>query len=106
MARIDFVPYPPTSFPYRDLLALEQLGVEPHHRVCEIGIGSGATTARLTHLAAEVTGFEISAPTVEALRYLEDRHPNLRLVVADVTDEAGVAAERGRYDRLLSCDTL
>ena len=103
---IEFVPYPPTSFPYRDLLVLEQIRVEPHHRVCEIGVGSGATTARLARMCADVTGFEISPPTVEALRYLEKRQPNLHLVAADITDDEALADYAGGFDRALSCDTL
>ncbi len=106
MARIEFVPYPPTSFPYRDLLVLEQLALRSDHRVCEIGIGSGGTTVRLARMCADVTGFEISTPTVEALRYLEKRHHNLHLVTADITDDDALAAHAGKFDRLLSCDTL
>lgn len=106
MPEIEFVPYPPTSFPYRDLLVLEHIQLEPHHRVCEIGVGSGATTARLARRCADVTGFEISGPTVEALRYLERRQPNLHLVAADITDDEALAEYAGRYDRALSCDTL
>jgi SAM-dependent methyltransferase len=106
MARIEFVPYPPTSFPYRDLLVLEQLALRSEHRVCEIGIGSGGTTVRLARMCADVTGFEISTPTVEALRYLERRHRNLHLVTADITDDEALAAYAGGFDRLLSCDTL
>lgn len=106
MSGIEFVPYPPTSFPYRDLLVLEHIRVEPHHRVCEIGVGSGATTARLARLCADVTGFEISEPTVEALRYLEKRQQNLHLVAADITDDEALAEHAGRFDRALSCDTL
>ena len=106
MARIEFVPYPPTSFPYRDLLVLEQLALRSEHRVCEIGIGSGGTTVRLARMCADVTGFEISTPTVEALRYLEKRHHNLHLVTADITDDDALAAHAGKFDRLLSCDTL
>lgn len=85
---------------------LEQLPVRPQDRVCEIGVGSGETAARMARMSAEVTGFEISAPTVEALRYLERRHPNLRLVRADVTDPEQLASHAGRFDRALSCDTL
>jgi SAM-dependent methyltransferase len=106
VAEIEFVPYPPTSFPYRDLLVLEQIRVEPHHRVCEIGVGSGATTARMARMCAEVTGFEISGPTVQALRYLEKRQPNLHLVAADITDDEALADYADRFDRALSCDTL
>lgn len=106
MARIDFVPFPPTSFPYRDLLVLEQVPLERHHRVCEIGVGSGETTARLAGMCAEVTGFEISGPTVDALRYLERRHENLHLVVADVTHEEALGPYAETFDRAFSCDTL
>jgi SAM-dependent methyltransferase len=106
VSEIEFVPYPPTSFPYRDLLVLEHIRVEPHHRVCEIGVGSGATTARLARRCADVTGFEISGPTVEALRYLEERQQNLHLVAADITDEEALSGYAGRFDRALSCDTL
>jgi len=106
VSEIEFVPYPPTSFPYRDLLVLEHIRVEPHHRVCEIGVGSGATTARLARMCADVTGFEISGPTVDALRYLEKRQPNLHLVAADITDDEALEDHAGRFDRALSCDTL
>ena len=106
VSEIEFVPYPPTSFPYRDLLVLEHIRVEPHHRVCEIGVGSGATTARLARMCADVTGFEISGPTVEALHYLEKRQPNLHLVAADITDDEALRDHAGRFDRALSCDTL
>jgi len=106
MARIEFVPYPPTSFPFRDLLVLEQLPLEARHRVGEIGVGSGATTARLARLCADVTGFEVSTPTVDALKYLEKRHRNLHLVPADITDGDALAAHAGRFDRVVSCDTL
>jgi 2-polyprenyl-3-methyl-5-hydroxy-6-metoxy-1,4-benzoquinol methylase len=105
-ARIEFVPYPPTSFPFRDLLVLEHMELQPQHRVCEIGVGSGATTARLARMCSDVTGFEISEPTVEALRYLEKRYDNLHLVAADVTDDEALGPHAGRFDRALSCDTL
>lgn len=106
MSRIEFVPYPPTSFPFRDLLVLEQLALRPEHRVGEIGVGSGATTARLARIAADVVGFEISGPTVEALRYLEQRHANLHMVSADITDARALTAYAGKFDRVVSCDTL
>jgi SAM-dependent methyltransferase len=106
MARIEFVPFPPTSFPFRDLLVLEQLPLGVARHVCEIGVGSGETTARLARVCWNVTGFDVSAPAIEALRYLERRHANLKLVVADVTDPAPLAAYTGRFDCAVSCDTL
>jgi SAM-dependent methyltransferase len=106
MSRVAFIPYPPTAFPFRDLLVLERLPLSADDRVCEIGVGSGGTTARLAKICGEVVGFDISAPTVQALRYLEDLHPNLRLVVADVTQPAALAPYAGHFTRLIACDTL
>lgn len=105
-ARVDFIAYPPTSFPFRDLLVLEQLALGPRDRVCEIGVGSGGTTARLAQMCDTVTGFEISEPTVAALRYLENRHKNLRFVVADVTEAKAVEPFAGAFTKAISCDTL
>jgi SAM-dependent methyltransferase len=106
MAKIDYVPFPPTSFPHRDLLVLEQLPLGPADRVCELGVGAGGTTARLARRCGAVTGFEISADAVRALRPLERRYPNLELVVADVTDVDGLARWAGGFTRLVSCDTV
>jgi SAM-dependent methyltransferase len=106
VTRLDFVAYPPTSFPVRDLLVLEQLALGSSDTVCEIGIGSGATAARLALRCAHVTGFEISEGTVRALRYLERRHRNLTLVVADVTSPQSIRAYEGAFSRLVACDTL
>jgi SAM-dependent methyltransferase len=106
MARIEFVPFPPTSFPFRDLLVLEQLPLGVARHVCEIGVGSGETTARLARVCWNVTGFDVSGPAIDSLRYLERRHANLKLIVADVTDERALAAYAGRFDCAVSCDTL
>jgi SAM-dependent methyltransferase len=106
MSRIDFVPYPPTSFPFRDLLVLEQLPLGPSDTVCEIGVGSGGTTARLAKICQSVTGFEISGETVDQLRYLERRFPNLRFVVGDITVPEQVRPFEGSFTRVIACDTL
>jgi SAM-dependent methyltransferase len=106
MARIDFVPYPPTSFPFRDLLVLEQLPLGPSDDVCEIGVGSGGTTARLAKICASVTGFEISRDTIDALRYLEQRFSNLRFIVGDITLPEQVRPYEGSFTRVIACDTL
>jgi SAM-dependent methyltransferase len=103
---IRYVPYPPTSFPFRDLLVLERLELNARDRVCEIGVGSGATATRLAQLCAAVTGFDVSAPAIAALGDLRHRHPNLELVAADVTVAEHVAPYAGRFDRVVSCDTL
>jgi SAM-dependent methyltransferase len=106
MAQIDFIPHPPTSFPFRDLFVLEQLPVSSADTVCEIGVGSGGTTARLANMAASVTGFEISDRTIDELRYLEGRFPNLRFVVGDVTVAEHTTEFGASFSRVVSCDTL
>jgi SAM-dependent methyltransferase len=103
---IDFVAYPPTSFPLRDLLVLEQLDLGPTDNVCEIGVGSGATSARLARLCASVTGFDISAAALEALEYLGERHHNLALHVADATQPDSFVAFARSFSHVVSCDTL
>jgi SAM-dependent methyltransferase len=106
MTAIEFVPYPPTSFPFRDLLVLEQLELRTDRQICEIGVGSGETTARLARVCAGVTGFDVSRPALEALAYLQRRHPNLRLIAADVTDAVAMGRHAEQYDGAFSCDTL
>jgi SAM-dependent methyltransferase len=106
MSRVAFIPYPPTAFPFRDLLVLERLPLSAGDRVCEIGVGSGGTTARLAKICKEVVGFETSARAVQALRYLEGLHPNLRFVVADITEPAACAPYAGHFTKLIACDTL
>jgi len=106
MPPIEFIAYPPTGFPFRDLLVLEQLRLGRERRVCAIGVGSGGTAARLARLCGRVTGFDASRPALEALDYLEARHANLRLVPADITDAAAVGPHRAHFDCAVSCDAL
>ncbi len=101
-----YLPYPPTSLPLRDLLLLEQVPLDADDVVCEVGVGSGHTTARLARACRAVVGLEISAPTVESLRYLERRHTNLTLLAADVTDGAALRVVEGRFSLVVSADTL
>lgn len=54
------------SQPFVVAYMTEQLRLRPHHRVLEIGTGSGYQAAVLSHLAAEVV-------TVERFRTLADR---------------------------------
>jgi protein-L-isoaspartate(D-aspartate) O-methyltransferase len=54
------------SQPYVVAYMTEQLGVQPHHRVLEIGTGSGYQTAVLSRLAREVV-------SIERYRTLADR---------------------------------
>ena len=105
--RIEYIPFPPTSLPHRDLLILEQVAMGPGDRVCEVGVGSGATAVRAARLGpAEVVGLDVSAGAIEAVRELETRYQNLRLEVADVTQREQVAPLGGRFDVVFSCDTL
>lgn len=103
---IRYVARPPSSFPVRDLLVLEQLPLGPQDRVCEIGIGSGQTLARLSQLCGAVTGLEISEKTVLAIKPLLAPHGNVRVAVADVTQPEQVAPFAGQFTRIVSADTV
>jgi SAM-dependent methyltransferase len=106
MIRIDYVPFPPTSFPFRDLLLLEQMPIAPNERICEVGIGSGGTCARLARLDCSVTGLDVSTKAIEAVRDLEAREPGLEFHTADITRSADLAPFCGTFDTVVSCDTL
>ena len=56
------------SQPYIVGFMSQSLEVEPHHRVLEIGTGSGYQTAILAELAREVCTIEIVAPLAEQAR--------------------------------------
>ncbi len=88
------------SQPYVVAYMTEQLDVQPHHRVLEVGTGSGYQAAVLSRLAKEVI-------TVERYRTLADAarirlqslgYRNVTVVVGDGL--AGVA-EHAPYDRIL-----
>ena len=53
------------SQPFIVAIMTEVLNVEPHHKVLEIGTGSGYQAAVLSHLAAEVYTIEIVAELAE-----------------------------------------
>lgn len=63
----------------------ERLALEPHHRVLEIGTGSGYQTAILAHLAAEVLSMEVHPLlTTHARERLDAMHiSNVQLICAD-----------------------
>jgi len=88
------------SQPYVVAYMTEQLGVRPHHRVLEVGTGSGYQAAVLSRLAREVV-------TIERYRTLADEarrrlqmlgYDNVEVVVGD--GFAGVPA-RAPFDRIL-----
>jgi protein-L-isoaspartate(D-aspartate) O-methyltransferase len=88
------------SQPYVVAYMSEQLGLRPHHRVLEIGTGSGYQAAVLSRLAREVV-------TVERYRTLAEQargrlqalgYDNVEVVVGD---GFGGAPGRAPFDRVL-----
>jgi protein-L-isoaspartate(D-aspartate) O-methyltransferase len=88
------------SQPFVVAYMTEQLDVKPHHRVLEVGTGSGYQAAILSRLAREVV-------TIERYRTLAERarmrletlgYNNVEVVVGD-----GLAAVpgRGRFERII-----
>lgn len=79
---------------------LEALGVEPHHRVLEIGTGSGYGAAVLARLAREVVSIErYETLAIEATTRLAALDiDNVRVLFAD-----GLTAEPapGQFDRIV-----
>jgi protein-L-isoaspartate(D-aspartate) O-methyltransferase len=88
------------SQPYVVAYMSEQLGVRPHHRVLEIGTGSGYQAAVLSRLAREVVSVEryrtLAEQARERLQTLG--YNNVEVVVGDGL--AGVAA-KAPFDRIL-----
>ncbi|ETR75244.1 protein-L-isoaspartate O-methyltransferase [Afipia sp. P52-10] len=88
------------SQPFVVAYMTEQLRLRPHHRVLEIGTGSGYQAAVLSHLAAEVV-------SVERFRTLADR-ARLRLqrlsrdnVEVQTVDGYDLPDELGLFDRIM-----
>jgi protein-L-isoaspartate(D-aspartate) O-methyltransferase len=88
------------SQPYVVAYMTEQLGVHPHHRVLEVGTGSGYQAAVLSRLAREVVSVEryrtLAEQARERLQALG--YDNVEVVVGDGL--AGVPA-RAPYDRII-----
>jgi protein-L-isoaspartate(D-aspartate) O-methyltransferase len=88
------------SQPYVVAYMTEQLGVQPHHRVLEIGTGSGYQAAVLSRLAGEVV-------TIERFRTLADaaraRLETLgyRNVEVRLGDGLAGAPDRAPFDRIM-----
>lgn len=80
---------------------IEALDLAPHHKVLEIGTGSGFATALMAALAAEVVTFERfrALATQAAQRFRALKLDNIRASWDD-----GLAAEldAGRYDRIVA----
>jgi protein-L-isoaspartate(D-aspartate) O-methyltransferase len=88
------------SQPYVVAYMTEQLGVRPHHRVLEVGTGSGYQAAVLSRLAREVVSIEryrtLAEQARERLRALG--YDNVEIVVGDGL--AGVP-DKAPFDRIL-----
>ena len=80
MNRLQYLAYPPTSLPIRDLFVLEHIDLNDDSNVLEIGVGCGETTVRLAKVCRHVVGVDISAETLAKLAYLEDPVPGMKLV--------------------------
>ena len=88
------------SQPYVVAYMTEQLAVEPHHRVLEVGTGSGYQAAVLSRLVREVVSIERYRTLAEAARNRLHTlgYDNVDVVVGD--GFAGVP-DRAPYDRII-----
>ena len=88
------------SQPYVVAYMTEQLGVRPHHRVLEVGTGSGYQAAVLSRLAREVVSIERYRTLASAARkrLAALGYENVEVVVGDGL--SGVPA-RAPYDRIM-----
>jgi protein-L-isoaspartate(D-aspartate) O-methyltransferase len=88
------------SQPYVVAYMTEQLGVRPHHRVLEIGTGSGYQAAVLSRLAHEVVTVERYRTLAETAR---SRLANLGFANVEVVVGDGFAGvpDRAPYDRII-----
>src|SRR5262245_47282807 len=88
------------SQPYIVAYMTEQLEVRPHHRVLEIGTGSGYQAAVLSRLAREVVSVERYRTLAEAARARIETlgFRNVELIVGD-----GIAGlpDEGSFDRII-----
>jgi protein-L-isoaspartate(D-aspartate) O-methyltransferase len=88
------------SQPYVVAYMTEQLAVEPHHRVLEVGTGSGYQAAVLSRLAREVVSVERYRTLAQAARIRLSTlgYDNVEVQVGDGL--AGVP-ERAPFDRII-----
>jgi len=88
------------SQPYIVAAMTEMLTVEAHHRVLEIGTGSGYQTAILANLAARVISIERHADLADAARRVFDHLgvANVEILVGDGSEGVPAAAP---FDRIL-----
>jgi protein-L-isoaspartate(D-aspartate) O-methyltransferase len=88
------------SQPYVVAYMTEQLGIRPHHRVLEVGTGSGYQAAVLSRLAREVVSIERYRTLAEQARgrLAALGYDNVEVVIGD-----GFAGVPGKapYDRII-----
>jgi len=79
---------------------LEILDIQPHHRILEIGTGSGYTTAILARMARDIVSVErFQSLTVEAKARMEQL--GLDHVSIHWADGLALAPDMGGFDRIL-----
>jgi protein-L-isoaspartate(D-aspartate) O-methyltransferase len=88
------------SQPYVVAYMTEQLGVQPHHRVLEIGTGSGYQAAILSRLAREVVTIERFRTLAEAARTRLETL-GYRNVEVRLGDGLVGAPDRAPFDRIM-----
>jgi protein-L-isoaspartate(D-aspartate) O-methyltransferase len=88
------------SQPYVVAYMTEQLGMRPHHRVLEIGTGSGYQAAVLSRLAQEVVTIERFRTLAEAARTRIETL-GYRNVEVRMGDGHAGASDRAPFDRIV-----
>jgi protein-L-isoaspartate(D-aspartate) O-methyltransferase len=88
------------SQPYVVAYMTEQLGVQPHHRVLEIGTGSGYQAAVLSRLAQEVVTIERFRTLAEAARARLETL-GYRNIEVRLGDGVAGAPDRAPFDRIV-----
>jgi protein-L-isoaspartate(D-aspartate) O-methyltransferase len=88
------------SQPFVVAYMTEQLDVQPHHHVLEVGTGSGYQAAILSRLAARVTSIERYRTLADAarIRLKALRYDNIDIVVGDGIEGF---ARRAPFDRII-----
>jgi protein-L-isoaspartate(D-aspartate) O-methyltransferase len=88
------------SQPYVVAYMTEQLGVRRHHRVLEVGTGSGYQAAILSRLASDVVSVERYRTLADAARVRLETL-NCRNVIVVVGDGLAGVPDHAPYDRIL-----
>ena len=88
------------SQPFVVAYMTEQLRLRPHHRVLEIGTGSGYQAAVLSHLVSEVVSVERFRTLADSARLRLQRlsRDNVEVLTADGYD---LADDLGVFDRIM-----